>query len=174
MTQTKSALENGAVEVLSEAARRMPIRFDRQCLLNHDAVTRPWDHFPAHFPRTIFSPDCLTSYETTVRSRLLEAIRTQPALIRPRRVKVRTGALESVFGRFSEGHAFLALNPDWGIRLHEPQATSGLAYLLNRGTGRLRALRIRAFLEALGIQKLPDNQTLERGRGSLRSEPNRS
>ena len=162
MTQTKDAWVDGNVEVLSEAAGWAPIRFDRQCLLNHDAITRPWNQLPPCFPRTAFDPQWLVRYETTIRSRLLEAIRTQPALIRPRRVNVRTEALESVFGRFSEGHAFLALNPDWGIRLHEPQATSGLAHLLNRGTGRPRALRIRAFLEALGIPKLLDDQMLER------------
>jgi len=128
----------------------------------NDAITRPWNQLPPGFPRSAFNPECLAGYEATIRSRLLEAIRTQPALIQPRRVEVRTAVLESVFGRFSKGHAFLALNPNWGIKLYERQATSGLAYLLSQGSGRLRALRMRAFLDALGITELPDDQMLER------------
>ena len=145
MTQTKGAWEDGNVEVLSEAFGRVPIRFDQQCLLNHDAITRPWNQLPPCFPLTAFDPMWLVRYETTIRSRLLEAIRTQHAHIQPRRVKLRTEVLESVFGGFAPDHAFLALCPDWGIKLTEPMATRGLAHLLGRGSGNLKARRIRAF-----------------------------
>ena len=164
ITQTKGAWEDGNVEVLSEAAGWVPIRFDRQCLLNHDAITQPWYQLPPCFPRTAFDPKWLVRYETTIRSRLLEAIRTQPALIQPRRVKLRTEVLENLFGCFTLGHAFRDWSPDWGIRLIERQATSGLAHLLNRGEGMVRSRRIRAFLEALRIPKLPDEKDFGRSK----------
>ena len=152
---------DGNVEVLSEVFGRVPIRFDWQCLLNHDAITRPWNQLPPCFFQTAFDPKWLVRYETTIRSRLLEAIRTHTALIQPRRVKVCAEALESVFGGFAPDHAFLALSPDWGIKLTEPMATRGLAHLLGRGSGNLKARRIRAFLETLRIPDLPDDQSLE-------------
>ena len=164
MTQSKGAWEDGNVEVLSEAAGWAPIRFDRQCLLNHDAITRPWNQLPPCFPRTAFDPECLAIHDATVRNRLLKAIRSHPALIQPRRVKLRTEALESVFGGFAPDHAFLALSPDWGINLTEPMATRGLAHLLGRGSGSLKAHRIRAFLESLRIPDLPDDQSLEQAK----------
>ncbi|MDE0270322.1 MAG: PD-(D/E)XK nuclease family protein [Gammaproteobacteria bacterium] len=44
-------------------------------------------------------------------------------------------------------------------------ATRGLAHLLGRGAGKLKAERIRAFLEALRIQDIPkDNRLLEQAR----------
>ncbi|MCY4533016.1 MAG: hypothetical protein OXC84_11940 [Gammaproteobacteria bacterium] len=161
MTQTKGAWEDGNVEVLSEAFGREPIHFDQQCLLNHDAITRPWNQLPPCFPRTAFDTECLAIHDATVRNQLLKAIRTQPALIQPHRVKVCAEALESVFGGFAPDHAFLALSPDWGIKLTEPMATRGLAHLLGRGSGSLKAHRIRAFLETLRIPDLPDDQSLE-------------
>ena len=79
-------------------------------------------------------------------------------------MKLRTEALESVFGGFAPDHAFLALSPDWGINLTEPMATRGLAHLLGRGSGSLKAHRIRAFLESLRIPDLPDDQSLEQAK----------
>jgi len=134
---------------------------DNACSTMNDAITRPWNQLPPSFPRSAFNPECLARYEATTRSRLLEAIRTQPALIQPRRVEVRIEVLESLFGRFHLGHAFRALRPDWGIRLTEPMATRGLAHLLGRGSGCLKAQRIKAFLEALRIPCIPDNRALE-------------
>ena len=145
---------------LGAAVRWMPVRFDQRSLLNYDAATRPWSQIPTRFPRTAFDPESLISYEVASRSRLLEAIHTQPALTQPRTVKVRTETLEGLFGEFHTNHAFRALRPDWGIDLTEPMATRGLAHLLNRGSGELRAQRIRAFLGALKIPRLPDDQTL--------------
>lgn len=145
---------------LGAAVRWMPVSFDQRSLLNYDAATRPWSQMPTRFPRTAFDPESLISYEVATRSRLLEAIRTQSALIEPRTVKVRADALEGVFGQFHTNHAFRALRPDWGIDLTEPMATRGLAHLLNRGSGDLRAQRIRAFLTALKIPRLPDDYAL--------------
>ena len=163
MVQTKGTWEDGNVAALSTAVRWAPVRFDRQSLLNHYAVTRPWSQLPTCPPRTAFDEEYIVSYEATMRSSLLEALRTQPTLVRPRKVEVRTEVLECVFGDFTStaDHAFLAFCPDWGIRLIERQATSGLAYLLNRGEGIVRRQRIRAFLEALRIRKLPEEQKFE-------------
>lgn len=162
MAHIEDTWEGGNVATLNEAASSTPVPFNPQSLINHDAAVRPWNHLPSQFQRTVFDPECLVGYEAVTRSRLLEALRTQSTLTQPRKVEVQAEALESVFGRFTEGHAFLALNPDWGFRLHEPQATSGLAHLLNRGIGKPRVLRIRAFLEALGIPELPDDKTLQK------------
>lgn len=137
MAETKDIREGRNVATLNEAASSTPVRFDPQSLINHDAAARPWNHLPAHFPRKAFDPECLVSYEATTRSRLLEALRTQCALVQPRRVKVRTETLEGVFGEFHTSHAFRALWPNWGINLTEPMATRGLAYLLGRGSGSL-------------------------------------
>ena len=149
---------------LSEAIYSTPFRFNPQSLLNHDAMARPWSQLPPGFPRTAFDAECVESYDATARSRLLEAIRSHPALTQPRRVKVLTEDLQEIFGKFRPGHAFLALCPDWGIRLTEPMATRGLAHLLGRGSGRLRAKRIRAFLEALRIPDIPADPLLEQAR----------
>ena len=144
MAQTEGVRENRSIAALCEVARWQPFRFDRQCLLNHDAVAR---------------------------SRILEAIRTQPLLIRPCRVEIGTVALERVFGKFRTSHAFVALRPDWGIRLTEPMATRGLAHLLGRGPRSLKAQRLRAFLEALRIPDIPADPLLEQA--EVRSEADR-
>ncbi|MCY3793938.1 MAG: hypothetical protein OXG51_06125 [Gammaproteobacteria bacterium] len=155
MAPTEGAWEDGSVAALHEVADRMRVRFDRQCLLSHDAIARPWNQLPPSFPRTAFDAECLINYEATTRSRLLEAIRAPSVLTQPRRVKVRTEVLEKLFGRFAPGHAFLEFNPDWGIEPTEPMATRALAHLLGRGRGKLKAERIHAFLEALKIPDLP-------------------
>ena len=113
---------------------------------------------------TQFNSDCLEWYHDFTRDRLLTALHGIPFLTQPRTVELKHDVLENVFGPFGEGHAFNAFCPDWGIRLQEPQVTHGLRHLLDRGTGQLRAGRIRVFLEALKIPNLPDNTTLERAK----------
>lgn len=159
MAQSEDTWKHGSVATLNEAASSMPVPFNPQSLINHDAAGRPWNHLPAHFPRTVFDPECLVSYEAVTRSRLLEALRTQQALVKPSRVRMRTEVLEEVFGEFHTDHAFCALRPDWGINLTEPMATRALAYLLGRGTGELRDQRIRAFLKALEISNIEKTQS---------------
>ena len=88
MVQTKGTWEDGNVAALGEAVRWTPVRFDRQCLLDHDAVTQPWSRLPTRFPKNAFDEECIVSYEATMRSRLLEALRTQPTLVRPRKVEL--------------------------------------------------------------------------------------
>ena len=112
--------------------------------------------------RTAFDPECLAVYEAMTRSPILSALRLAPSLTQPRTVDLNQDVLETVFGSFGPDHAFRAFTPDWGIEPTEPQATRGLAYLLGRGTGNLRAARIRAFLEACRFRACRDNIVLER------------
>ena len=112
--------------------------------------------------RAEFDSECLVEYETTKWSPVLWALRSDPSLIQPRTVDLKQEVLEGVFGAFEPHHAFNAFTPDWGIRLIERQATGGLSHLLNRGEPKLRAARIRAFLEALKVPCLPDDRALER------------
>lgn len=112
--------------------------------------------------RTAFDPECLVAYETRIRSPILNALRLAPSLTRPRSVGIEQDVLEAVFGTFRPDHAFNTFTPDWGIDLTEPRATRGLESLLNHGEAKLRAARIRAFLEALRVPNLPDDNVLER------------
>ena len=126
-----------------------------------------WAHLAdlASRVRSAFEPECLAAHDAMMRSRILNAIRLVPSLTSPRTVDLDQGVLESVFGEFRPGHAFKAFTPDWGIKMTELQATRGLSFLLNHGEGRLRAARIRAFLEALRVPSLPDlnnDKALER------------
>ena len=114
--------------------------------------------------RSAFDPECLATHDAMMRSPILSALRHSPSLTRPRTVDLDQGVLETVFGSFGPDHAFNAFTPDWGIRLTEPRATQGLSSLLNRGEAKLRAARIRAFLEALQVPNLPDDDTLQRAR----------
>ena len=114
--------------------------------------------------RSAFKPECLVAWDAMTRSRILGALRLAPSLIRPRTVDLDQGVLETVFGSFGPDHAFNAFAPEWGIRLTEPRATQGLVSLLNRGEAKLRAARIRAFLEALQVPNLPDDDILQRAR----------
>ena len=125
-----------------------------------------WDALadPAPQVRTAFDPECLAAHEAMTRSRVLGALRLAPSLTQPRTVDLNQDVLEIVFGSFGPDHAFHSFTPDWGIELSEPQATRGLAYLLGRGSGKLRAARIRAFLEALKVPNLPDDGILERAK----------
>ncbi len=111
-----------------------------------------------------FDPSFLIDYDTMVRDRILSAIRSEPLLTQPRTVELQQDILEGTFGTFSHGHAFSGFCPDWGIKLLERQATGGLAYLLGRGTGETRGLRIQAFLEALKVPTLPGPDVLTRAR----------
>ena len=111
-----------------------------------------------------FDPSFLIDHDTMVRDRILSAIRSEPLLTQPRTVELQQGILEEIFGTFGHGHAFSCFYPDWGIKLLERQATGGLAYLLGRGTGETRGLRIRAFLEALKVPTLPGPDVLTRAR----------
>ena len=112
--------------------------------------------------RATFDPERLREYEATTRSPVLGALYAIPALTRPRTVALKQEVLETLFGRFGPDHAFRAFTPDWGIELNERQTTRGLAHLLGRGTGKLRARRIRAFLDALKVPCLPDDDVLEK------------
>ena len=112
--------------------------------------------------RTAFDPECLAVYEAMTRAPILSALRLAPSLTQPRTVDVNQDVLESVFGSFGPDHAFHSFTPDWGIELTEPRATRGLKSLLNSGEARLRAARIRAFLEALRVPNLPDDSALDR------------
>ena len=112
--------------------------------------------------RTAFDPECLAVYEAMTRSPILSALRLVPSLTQPCTVDVNRDVLESVFGSFGPDHAFHSFTPDWGIELTEPRATKGLESLLNGGEAKLRAARIRAFLEALRVTSLPDDSVLER------------
>ena len=112
--------------------------------------------------RATFDPERLREYEATTRSPVLGALYAIPALTRPRTVALKQEVLETLFGRFGPDHAFRAFTPEWGIELNERQTTRGLARLLGRGTGELRASRIRAFLDALRVPDLPDDDVLEK------------
>lgn len=71
-------------------------------------------------------------------------------------------ALEGVFGRFHADHSFGVAPIDWGFRLGEAQATKALKHFLDKGPPHLRACRIKAFLTALGTDKLPNCSLLRR------------
>ena len=111
---------------------------------------------------THFNFECLEWYHNFSRGRILSALREIPVLTEPRTVELNHDVLEDVFGSFGNEHAFNACCPDWGIWLYERQVTRALRHLLDRGTGQLRASRIRSFLEALRIPNLPDDSLLER------------
>lgn len=123
-----------------------------------------WSSLPALVPRAraMFDPERLREYDATMRDRVLGALYAVPVLTRPRTVALKQAVLETLFGRFGPDHAFRAFTPEWGIELNESQTTRGLAHLLGRGTGRLRARRIRAFLDALKIPDLPNDDMLEK------------
>ena len=122
-----------------------------------------WSSLPALVPRVraTFDPGRLREYDATMRNPVLGALYAVPFLTRPRTVTLKPEALETLFGLFGRGHAFRAFTPEWGIELTEPQTTRGLVHLLGSGTGELRARRIRAFLDALKVPNLPDDDALE-------------
>lgn len=112
-----------------------------------------------------FDASSLIEYESMTRDRILTAIRNEPFLTQPREVELQQEQFEEIFGTFGDDHAFTYFRPDWGIRLLERQVTGALAYLLARCTGPDRGRRMRAFLEALKVPELPDdNNLLERAR----------
>ena len=123
-----------------------------------------WSSLPALVPRVraTFDPGRLREYEATTRNPVLGALYAAPSLTRPRTVALKQEVLETLFGRFGPDHAFRAFTPEWGMKLTEPQTTRGLAHLLGRGTDELRARRIRAFLDALKVPNLPDDDVLEK------------
>ena len=99
------------------------------------------------------------------RDRILTAVRNEPFLTQPREVELQQEQFEEIFGTFGDDHAFTSFRPDWGIKLQERQVMGALAYLLDRCTGPDRGRRMRAFLEALKVPELPDdNNLLERTR----------
>lgn len=126
-----------------------------------------WSSLPALIPRVraTFDPGHLREYDATRRDSVLSALNAVPFLTRPRTVALKQGVFERLFGRLGPDHAFRAFTPDWGIELTEPQTTRGLAHLLGRRTdndNKLRARRIRSFLDALKIPDLPDDDVLEK------------
>lgn len=124
----------------------------------------PWNGLAelSHGVRAAFDAECLAVYDAMTRSPILSALCLAPSLTQPRTVGVQQDVLETVFGTFGPDHAFNTFTPDWGTDLHERPATRGLALLLNHGETELRAARIRAFLEALRVPNLPDDNVLER------------
>ncbi len=62
--------------------------------------------------------------------------------------------MHNVFGSHKPHHSFSIPEFDWGIRLHEPQITKGLAALLNLGDTQIRTQRLLAFLKAFGVQNI--------------------
>lgn len=80
-------------------------------------------------------------------SRLLATSRAIP------RVDVSPTVLHAVFATDRPDHAFQQEPLRWGFGLTEPMATKTLARLLSAGHGEIRAKRIQAFLQALGLPK---------------------
>ena len=112
-----------------------------------------------------FDASSLIEYESMTRDPILIAIRNEPFLTQPREVELQQEQFEEIFGTFGDDHAFTSFRPDWGVKLQERQVTGALAYLLARCTGPDRGRRMRAFLEALKVPELPDdNNLLERTR----------
>jgi len=70
-----------------------------------------------------------------------------------RRVDVPAKVLHTVFAMDREDHAFLQDPLRWGFGLTEPMATKTLARLLSAGSGELRARRISAFLQSIGLKE---------------------
>ena len=112
--------------------------------------------------RAGFDKACLVRHEDAKRSSFLKAVQLVLSRLRPRTVDLKQEVLEGVFGRFRrDHHAFNAITPVWEFKLDEPHVTKSLKLLLDRGEPELRAVRIRAFLEALQVRELPDDHTLE-------------
>ncbi len=83
-----------------------------------------------------------------VRLRTRGVIRTTiPVLARQPIPPFRTATINNTFS-LHPGHMFVALQPDWGWRLTETQATRGLAHLVMQ---RDKEMRIQALLAGLGI-----------------------
>ena len=113
--------------------------------------------------RAGFDAACLVRHEDAKRSSFLKAIRLVLSRLRPRTVDLKQEVLEGVFGRFRrDHHAFNAITPVWKFKQNERHVTTSLQLLLDRGEPELRAVRIRAFLEALQVRELPDDRALER------------
>lgn len=73
--------------------------------------------------------------------------------------------LHAVFATDRPDHAFQQEPLRWGFGLTEPMATKTLAKLLSAGYGEMRARRIRAFLQAIGLPEgCASLQALERCR----------
>lgn len=75
------------------------------------------------------------------------------------RVDVMPAVLRGVFAIDRPDHAFQVDPLRWGFGLTEPMATKTLARLLSAGSGDIRAQRISAFLQAVGIPEDPDRMS---------------
>ena len=62
-------------------------------------------------------------------------------------------ALRDVFALDLRHHLFRAEPVDWGVRFTEPQFTEGLSHFLDAPERTVRIARIRALLQALGVER---------------------
>lgn len=100
--------------------------------------------------------DCavLISYERRRRHYLIDVLPQLSGCARKRVETCRKG-LNTIYGLARSDHSFDAPTIDWGIKLTEPNATRGIAHLLNRSSGDVRAKRVRAFFCAIKSRYVP-------------------
>lgn len=100
--------------------------------------------------RSPFDADVLGIYRE-LGKQLVQHARQLAANKLIKRVDVAPAVLDEVFATGRPDHAFRLEPLRWGFGLTEPMATKTLARLLSAGSGEVRARRISAFLQAVGI-----------------------